>query len=225
MRVGIYGGSFNPVHRGHTELARALCEAAIVEQIWLLVSPLNPLKRGEADGMADYAHRLRMAELAAKGEGWLRVSDFEARLPVPSYTSATLSALVHAFPETQFVLIVGEDNWRNFHRWHAADDIRARHDIVVYGRAGSSVSSMELSQQHACAAVDSASGGGTACAVSAATVAIHRPDGRSETLGGFPLYHISSTEIRQALREGNSDIPRRWLHPSVLDYILRNRLY
>ena len=84
MRIGIYGGSFNPIHRGHTELAASIVAQGLVDELWLMVSPLNPLKSGEVSDIAEYGHRLRMAELATEDVVGVRVSDFERSLPLPS---------------------------------------------------------------------------------------------------------------------------------------------
>lgn len=130
-RTGVYGGSFNPIHEGHTRLAHALIDEGLVDEVWLLVSPQNPLK-ARAD-LLDDAARLRLARLGATG---LHVSDFEMRRPRPSYMVDTLAALRHAYPEREFVLVIGADNWQAFDRWREPETIRAHHDIVVYPRPG-----------------------------------------------------------------------------------------
>ena len=100
MKIGIYGGSFNPIHRGHTSLAKAILAKGLVDELWLMVSPLNPLKCGREGEMADYEHRVRMAEIAAGGVEGLRVSDFESRMPVPSYMYI-LQRLLHVLRTQQ----------------------------------------------------------------------------------------------------------------------------
>ena len=111
MRIGIYGGSFNPIHRGHISLARDICQAGLVDQIWLMVSPLNPLKQDQQSDLLHHSLRFQMAELALAEEPQLFASDFEMQLPLPSYTINTLHSLREAYPQHEFVLIVGEDNW------------------------------------------------------------------------------------------------------------------
>ncbi len=136
MRIGIYGGSFNPVHKGHTNLAASLVRQKLVDEVWLLVSPLNPLKQSAASDIAAYEHRLRMAELATESAEGVKVSDFENHLPIPSYMVNTLGELQMAYPEHEFVLVIGADNWQSFPRWYHADEIIATYSILVYRRPG-----------------------------------------------------------------------------------------
>ena len=144
MRIGIYGGSFNPIHKGHTELARAIVQQGCVDELWMLVSPLNPLKQDETTDIAEYAHRLRMAELATEGIDGVRVSDFESHLPIPSYMVTTLGELDKAYPEHEFVLVIGADNWERFPRWYHADEILANYPILIYRRPGCTIDETSL---------------------------------------------------------------------------------
>lgn len=137
VKTGIFGGSFNPIHNGHISLARQLCEAARLDEVWLMVSPQNPLKQ-QADLLDDQL-RLEMARTAVADEPFIKVSDYEFRLPRPSYTWHTLQALEHDFSGREFVLMIGGDNWQHFSRWYRADDILRRYSIVVYPRRGSAV--------------------------------------------------------------------------------------
>lgn len=197
-RVGIYGGSFNPIHLGHTRLAQSLCRAGVVDEVWLMVSPLNPLKRDRQSDLLPYADRLRMARLATQNMRHVHVSDFESHLPLPSYTLTTLSALRQAFPHTEFVLCVGADNWQHFPEWYHAADIRHDYDIVVYGRHGA-----------------------------APGFWLYPKNGDPQALASpdFRYYDISSTAIRHAIRTGDRALPSQWLNGRVLRYILRHRLY
>lgn len=136
MRIGIYGGSFNPIHRGHTELAASIVRQGLVDELWLLVSPLNPLKQDATSDMAEYEHRLNMARLATEGIEGVKVSDFERHLPIPSYTITTLGALCNAYPEHEFVLVIGADNWERFPRWYRAREIIRSYPILIYRRPG-----------------------------------------------------------------------------------------
>ena len=136
MRIGIYGGSFNPIHKGHTELAASIVQQGLVDELWLLVSPLNPLKQGETSDIAEYEHRLSMARLATEDIEGVKVSDFEKNLPLPSYTITTLGELHKAYPEHEFVLVIGADNWEHFPRWYHAQEIIDTYSILIYRRPG-----------------------------------------------------------------------------------------
>ena len=136
MRIGIYGGSFNPIHKGHTQLAASIVAQGLVDELWLTVSPLNPLKSGEVSDIAEYEHRLRMAELATQRIEGVKVSDFERKLSLPSYTITTLGELKKTYPQHEFVLVIGADNWESFPRWYHADEIIERYQILIYRRPG-----------------------------------------------------------------------------------------
>ena len=131
-RIGIFGGSFNPIHLGHTALAAYICELRLVDEVWLMVSPLNPLKQDLT--LLDEQERLAMARLAVAPYPTLKASDFEFTLPRPSYTYHTLQALRAAYPDYAFSLIIGEDNWQCFHRWYRGEDIAQETSIIVYPR-------------------------------------------------------------------------------------------
>lgn len=133
-RVGVFGGSFNPVHWGHVRLAEWIVRHGWADEVWLMVSPRNPLK--EQVGLFPEVERLDMARLAAGEVAGVRASDFEFSLPRPSYTWRTLEALRAAFPATAFSLIIGADNWQHFDRWARPDYIRAHHKLLVYPRPG-----------------------------------------------------------------------------------------
>jgi nicotinate-nucleotide adenylyltransferase len=136
-KTGIFGGSFNPIHNGHIALARQLRAAAGLDEVWLMVSPQNPLKQQSA--LLSDDKRLQMARTALDGEPGIMASDYEFHLPRPSYTWNTLQALERDFPDRQFTLMIGGDNWHDFHRWYRADDIVNRYPLVVYPRRGSQI--------------------------------------------------------------------------------------
>lgn len=136
-RVGIFGGSFNPVHFGHIRLARQLRQLAGLDEVWLMVSPQNPFKTNQT--LLDDDKRLQLVQLALKREKGLVASDFEFRLPKPSYTWNTLQALAQSFPEHEFTLLIGADNWISFPKWYHADDILSSYSIVVYPRKDSDI--------------------------------------------------------------------------------------
>jgi len=135
IKTGIFGGSFNPIHNGHIQLARQLRETAELEEVWLMVSPQNPLKQ-QAD-LLDDDLRLQMARNALTGEPYIQVCDYEFRLPRPSYTWNTLQAMKQDFPDREFVLLIGGDNWERFPHWYRADDIVHDYRLIVYPRRGS----------------------------------------------------------------------------------------
>ena len=137
IKTGIFGGSFNPIHNGHIQLARQLREAAGLGEVWLMVSPQNPLK--EQAGLLADDQRLQMARQALADEPFIEVSDYEFHLPRPSYTWNTLQALKDDFPDREFVLLIGGDNWERFSRWYRADDIVSNYQIIVYPRRGSDI--------------------------------------------------------------------------------------
>ena len=142
IRTGIFGGSFNPIHNGHIQLARQLREAARLDEVWLMVSPQNPLKQ-QAGLLADDL-RLQLARQAVQDEPGITVSDYEFHLPRPSYTWNTLQALTADFADREFVLMIGGDNWETFQRWYRADDIVSSYRLVVYPRRGSTIDRAKL---------------------------------------------------------------------------------
>ena len=134
-RIGILGGSFNPIHLGHIALARQLRQLAGLDEVWLMVSPQNPLK--ESATLMDDRLRYQLTRLALHGEEGVVASDYELHLSKPSYTWNTLEHLHKDYPDYTFVLLIGGDNWERFPQWYRADDIVESHQIVVYPRRGS----------------------------------------------------------------------------------------
>ena len=134
IRTAIFGGSFNPIHSGHVHLARQVLAAGLADEVWLMVSPHNPLKKQE--GLLDEQARLRLARLAVEGVEGVQVSDFEFTLPRPSYTWRTLQALEKEYPGREFMLLIGADNWAVFDKWAHHEDLMRSHEIIVYPREG-----------------------------------------------------------------------------------------
>ena len=134
IKTVIFGGSFNPIHNGHISLARQLREKAGLDEVWLMVSPQNPLKA--STDLLDDEIRMKMARMAVEGEEGIIASDYEMHLPKPSYTWNTLQALSKDYPDREFVLMIGGDNWQLFDKWYHADDIRQNYQMIVYPRRG-----------------------------------------------------------------------------------------
>ena len=203
IKTGIFGGSFNPIHNGHVSLAQQLREKAGLDEVWLMVSPQNPLK--QSSDLLDDAQRLTMARLALEGvvgvEGVI-ASDYEMHLPKPSYTWNTLQALSKDFPDREFVLLMGGDNWALFDRWYHYEDILRNYHIVVYPRTVDSgqwtVDSYDYSQDL-------------------------KVDSKRISFVDCPLINISSTEIRQRIKAGKSI--RQMVPKAVADYIRKEGLY
>lgn len=142
-RIGIFGGSFNPIHVGHIALARQLLRLARLDEVRFVVSPLNPFKQAATDLMPD-GQRLAWVRKALEGEEHLVASDVEFHLPKPSYMWRTLQHLSQQQPGDDLVLIIGADNWLAFDRWAHSDDILARYELAVYPRPGFTVDATHL---------------------------------------------------------------------------------
>jgi nicotinate-nucleotide adenylyltransferase len=132
LKIGLYFGSFNPVHHGHLLVATYIREAAQLDEVWFIVSPQNPFKK--STDLADEQHRLQMTKLAIEKINYFKVLDVEFQLPKPSYTHITLKKLQKDFTTHQFKLIIGEDNIAKFHEWKEANWIQQNFEILVYGR-------------------------------------------------------------------------------------------
>ena len=134
MKVGLYFGSFNPIHHGHLIIANHVLENSKLDQIWFVVSPQNPLK--PSAGLLNEYHRLFLAKVAIEGEKNLKASDIEFRLPRPSFTIDTLTYLQEKYPEHQFALIMGSDSFQNLPKWKNYQQILEHYPIYVYVRPG-----------------------------------------------------------------------------------------
>lgn len=132
MKVGLYFGTFNPIHVGHLIISNYMAEYTDLDQVWLVVSPQNPLKKKKSL-LEDY-HRLAIVRVAIDDNDKLRDSDIEFKLPKPSYTAHTLAYLKEKHPNYSFNLIMGEDNLRTFHKWKNYEAILENHKLYVYPR-------------------------------------------------------------------------------------------
>lgn len=168
LKTGIFGGSFNPIHIGHLAIANYICEFEGLDELWFMVSPQNPFKR-QTDLLEDAA-RLQLVQTVIQGYPKFQVSDFEFHLPKPSYTINTLGALKSSFPEREFQLIIGSDNWAVFDQWKDSPRIIAENKILIYPRKNFEVNTAQLPA--------------------------------NVSLIQAPLIEVSSTFIRQAIRQG-----------------------
>ena len=199
-KIGLFFGSFNPIHNGHLMIANWIVEFGGVDQVWFVVSPLNPFKKGQSL-LADY-HRIELANRAVADDPRFRVSTIETKLPQPSYTIDTLTYLADQFPEYLFSLIMGEDQLPNFNRWKNHEQILAHYKILVYPRPN---------VYDRITAVGENSPGHKL---------LKHPTVKKVAA---PMMEISSTFIRQAIRDGK-DV-RFFLPQSVWEYIDEMNFY
>ena len=199
-RIGIFGGSFNPIHMGHLHLGEAFLDEATLDELWFVVSPMNPLKKDD-DLLCD-EKRLEMAQLAiddfrcAKRELQMKVSDYEFHLPRPSYMINTLRGICNDYADVHPVLLIGEDNWQRFPQWYKAQEILSSFEIFIYPRQTEREAESNRKM----------------------------PQGSNVAwLEDMPLLDVSSTEIRQRLRNGESI--SGMVTKNVESYIHRHHLY
>lgn len=188
--TGVYGGSYNPIHLGHTSMASAIVAQGLVDEMWLVVSPQNPLKDG---GLWDDAFRLELARIAVRDIEFVEVSDVEFGLPKPNYMVRTLATLSSRFPDREFVLVIGQDNWECFHRWYKWEEILAGYRIIVLPReSGETPAKVPLPPKE---------------------------DGNAHVLfADLPLVNISSTWVRAEIKD-NPLYDGEWLAPEVWERI------
>jgi nicotinate-nucleotide adenylyltransferase len=132
LNVGLFFGSFNPIHIGHLVIANTVVQLDLCEQIWFVLSPQNPFKK--IDGLLDENDRLRLVELAIMDNPYFKLNDIEFYLPKPNYTYLTLRELRKRHPERIFSLVMGADNIADFPNWHFYEEILENHRIYVYPR-------------------------------------------------------------------------------------------
>lgn len=171
MKVGLYFGSFNPIHHGHLLIASYILEHAGLDQVWFVVSPQNPLKRSGM--LLNEYHRLHLVRLAVEGEKHLKASDIEFKLPKPSFTVDTLTYLGEKYPGEEFAVIMGSDSFQNLPKWKNYQWLVQHYPIYVYRRPGH-----EKLPEY--------------------------PDAKAVRIMDAPMLPISSTEIRNKIKSGQS---------------------
>jgi nicotinate-nucleotide adenylyltransferase len=187
--TGLFFGSFNPIHIGHLVIANYMANYTDLDEVWLVVSPHNPLK--VKSGLADMYDRLEMVRLATENAPQLKVSDIEFKLPQPSFTVDTLAYLAEKYPGKKFALIMGEDNLLSLKKWKNYEIILENYQIYVYPRPG-----FETADR------------------------LNHP---SIQMTNTPEMEISSTFIRQAIKDGKSI---QFLVPDlVIDFMDKKSLY
>lgn len=134
MKVGLFFGSFNPIHYGHLIVAQYMLNQAALDEVWFIVSPQNPLKKGAS--IMDAKHRFEMVKLAIKDNPSFKASDIEFDMALPSYSSYTLKKLREKHPDYVFQLILGSDNLQHFDKWKDHEQILMKHELLVYAREG-----------------------------------------------------------------------------------------
>lgn len=134
MKIGLFFGSFNPIHHGHLIIGQYMLDQAKLDQVWYVVSPQNPLKKGK--GIIPAKDRLKMVELAIKDNPKFKACDIEFDMPLPSYTAYTLRRLRQEHPDSEFFPIMGTDNLQHLERWKDHEEILLHHEILAYFRDG-----------------------------------------------------------------------------------------
>ena len=134
MNVGLYFGSFNPIHVGHLIIANYIIQNTNLEQVWFVISPQNPLKKSSS--LLNEYHRLYLVQVSIEDEPSLKASDIEFRLPKPSYTIDTLTYLTEKYPSHKFTVIMGSDSYQNLPEWKNYQQLLKEYPVVVYERPG-----------------------------------------------------------------------------------------
>lgn len=201
-KIGLYFGTFNPIHMGHLVIANHMATHTDLDEVWLVVTPLNPQK--DSVELMAQEHRLQMVHLATAESELLQGSDVEFALPSPNYTAATMRFIRGEHPEVDFSIIIGEDNFHNLHTWKDHWELVTHHRILVYPRRSVGVEQLTTSIRE---------GDQDRIPVDHAHV----------VWCDAPMISISSTYLRKAIQE-HKDI--RYLLPdTVLNYISNNMLY
>ncbi|MEO6902100.1 MAG: nicotinate (nicotinamide) nucleotide adenylyltransferase [Bacteroidia bacterium] len=195
MKIGLFFGSFNPVHVGHLVLANYMLSFTDLEEVWFIVSPQNPLKKKKT--LLDERHRLQLVRLAIDDHPKLKANDIEFKISRPSYTTNTLAHLKEKYPHVNFTLILGADNLENFHKWKNYEEILNHHELYIYPRINNNASS-----------------------TSEALLLEKHPKVK---MVDAPLLEISSTFIRNAIKD-KKDV-RYFMPLAVWNYVKEMHFY
>ena len=175
MKIGLYFGTFNPIHVGHLTIANHMAENSDLDQVWFVVTPHSPFKKKSS--LLDNNHRYQMVDRAVEDYLKLRASDIEFKLQQPNYTINTLTYLEEKYPDYEFCLIMGEDNFKSFHKWKNYELILERHHIFVYPRISDGKTETRFDKHPKIHFINS------------------------------PIMQLSSTFIRKAIKEGKNIRP------------------
>ena len=197
MKIGLYFGTFNPIHIGHLIIANHVAEYSDVKQVWMVVTPHNPLKK--KDTLLNDSIRLELVHLATEDYPKIKPSDIEFKLPQPNYTVNTLAYLQEKYPKNEFSLIMGEDNLKSFHKWKNYEVILQNHDIFVYPRLDAKDQSNEINNYLA-----------------------FKNHSKIHFIAA-PIVEISATFIRESIKNKKNVQPL--LPNKVWEYIDHNNLY
>ena len=189
--IGLYFGTFNPIHIGHLIIANHMVENSDLDEIWMVVTPHNPFKKKSS--LLDNHHRYEMVYRATEDYDKIAPSDIEFKLPQPNYTVHTLAHISEKYPTYTFSLIMGEDNLKGLHKWKNYETILEHHHVYVYPRISEGIVETQFDQHPK----------------------IHRVNA--------PIVEISSTMIRNAIKEGKNIKPL--LSTSVWNYIDEMNFY
>ena len=197
MKIGLYFGTFNPIHVGHLIIANHMAEYSGLDQIWMVVTPHNPLK--QKNTLLTDAHRLEMVHLATEDFLKIKPSDVEFKLPQPNYTVNTLAYLQEKYPKNTFSIIMGEDNLNSFHKWKNYEILLENHEIFVYPRLESNKKNEEILTDN------------------------NFKNHPKVHLIAAPIVEISATFIRENIKNGKNVQPL--LPHKVWEYVEHNLFY
>ena len=201
MKIGLYFGTFNPIHVGHLIIANHMAEHSNLDQIWMVVTPHNPHKKKST--LLDDHHRLQMVHLATEDYPKIKPSDIEFKLAQPNYTVNTLVHLEEKYPQHEFSLIMGEDNLKSLHKWKNYEVLLQNYDIYVYPRLDSKEQTSE--------------------AIASKTENLALKNHPRIHIIDAPVVEISSTFIRNNIKEGKNIQPL--LPAKVWEYVDHNLFY